>query len=212
MLLMPPICRFNFSISSSSFRPSFLVISRNSPRSLRRSRSMRWGDPIAHGAEVGEGSPKPALVYIKHAASSGFDLDGLLGLFLGADEEEAAPLLRQVPNELISLGEQSQRLLQVDNVDAVALRKNELLHLGVPPARLVSEVYAGLQKQLHAHYFTCPGLGVDDLLLHATFFPSPTACAPRKIDGDIPAEFTIQRDSGATVLNRVQPFRSYLAP
>jgi len=42
-----------------------------------------------------------------------------------------------------------QGLLQVDDVDAVALPEDEAAHLGVPAAGLVAEVDAGLQQLLH---------------------------------------------------------------
>jgi hypothetical protein len=47
--------------------------------------------------------------------------------------------------------EQTERLLQVDDVDAVAFAENVLLHLGIPALRLVSEVDAGLQEFLHCN-------------------------------------------------------------
>ena len=42
-----------------------------------------------------------------------------------------------------------ERLLQVDDVDAAALREDEAAHLGVPAARLVAEMDSGLQQLSH---------------------------------------------------------------
>src|SRR5262249_56333082 len=42
-----------------------------------------------------------------------------------------------------------QRLVQIDDVDAVALAEDEATHLRVPTARLVAEMDAGLQQLLH---------------------------------------------------------------
>src|SRR5207249_2998652 len=44
-----------------------------------------------------------------------------------------------------------ERLLEVDDVDAVPLHEDEALHLRVPTARLVPEVDPGLQELLHGY-------------------------------------------------------------
>src|SRR5699024_11014454 len=43
----------------------------------------------------------------------------------------------------------AQRLLEIDDVDAVALREDEALHLGVPTTGLVSEVDAAVEQLAH---------------------------------------------------------------
>ena len=50
----------------------------------------------------------------------------------------------EVLDELQRILEQVRRLLQVEDVDAVALAEDELLHLRVPAAGLVAEMDAGL--------------------------------------------------------------------
>ena len=57
-----------------------------------------------------------------------------------------SPRSDDVAHELLRELELAQRLLQVDDVDAVALGENEPAHLGVPPAGLVPEVDAGFQE------------------------------------------------------------------
>ena len=45
--------------------------------------------------------------------------------------------------------DETERLLQVDDVDAAALREDVAAHLGVPAARLVAEMDSGLQELAH---------------------------------------------------------------
>ena len=42
-----------------------------------------------------------------------------------------------------------ERLVQIDDVDAVALAVEEALHLRVPAPGLVAEVHPGLEQLLH---------------------------------------------------------------
>ena len=50
---------------------------------------------------------------------------------------------------VVRLLEQLLRLREVDDVDAAALAEDEAAHLGIPAARLVAEVDAGLQQLSH---------------------------------------------------------------
>ena len=52
-------------------------------------------------------------------------------------------------DEVIGLIDHVERLEQVDDVDAVALGEDELLHLRVPTTGLVAEVQACLQHVAH---------------------------------------------------------------
>ena len=68
------------------------------------------------------------------------------------------PTNRMVPpcatvwlDEVVGVVDVRQRLLQVDDVDAVALGEDEALHLGVPAAGLVSEVDTALEQLAHGH-------------------------------------------------------------
>ena len=74
---------------------------------------------------------------------------GLLGLLLGADEQDRAAVGDGLLDELVGPVDVGQRLLQVDDVDAVALGEDEALHLRVPAPGLVPEVDAALQQLLH---------------------------------------------------------------
>src|SRR5665811_1943813 len=77
-------------------------------------------------------------------------LDLFLALLLGADEEHAAATFCGLLEKGVGLVDEDRRLLQVDDVDAAALAEDELLHLGVPTARLVAEVDAAGEQVLHA--------------------------------------------------------------
>ena len=105
----------------------------------------------AHGLEVGEHAAQPAGVHIVHAHAGGLLLDGLLGLLLGAHEEDGLALLAQLTDEVIGLLQLLHGLLQVDDIDPVALGVDVGRHLGIPTTGLVAEVHAGLQQLLHRY-------------------------------------------------------------
>src|SRR4029077_8854669 len=102
--------------------------------------------------------------------------DRLLRLLLGADEQHCPAMGDGLFDELVRLVDKGERLLQVDDVDAVAVGENEPLHLGIPATGLVPEVGAAVKQLLHgynSHYrpFLCcrlsPGIGLR---------PGPGAC------------------------------------
>src|SRR5690606_32128355 len=108
-------------------------------------------EPLVHGAEVREHAAQPTLVDVGHADACGLLGHRLLGLLLGADEQDRAPVGDGLLDELVRAVDVRQRLLQVDDVDAVALGEDEALHLGVPAARLVPEVDTALEQLAHGH-------------------------------------------------------------
>ena len=69
-------------------------------------------------------------------------------LRLGADEEHVLAAQHDVARELLRDFDLPKRLLQIDDVDAVALGENEAAHLRVPTTGLVPEVDAGREKRL----------------------------------------------------------------
>src|SRR5205823_8993751 len=75
--------------------------------------------------------------------------DGFLGLLLRADEEHAAAVGDGLLDELVRAVDMRQRLLQVDDVDAVALGEDEALHLRVPAPGLMPEVDARVEHFPH---------------------------------------------------------------
>ncbi len=114
--------------------------------------------------EVGEHAAEPALVDVGHAALLGVRPDRILRLLLRADEQDRAVVRDEIPHERIRGLDPGQRLLQIDDVDAVALAEDEPLHLRVPTAGLVTEVDSGLQQLLHG----------DDGRVHDVSTPLPT--------------------------------------
>ena len=106
---------------------------------------------LVHGGEVGEHAAQPALVHVGHADAGGLVSDGLLGLLLGTDEEDRATVGDGLLDELVRLVDVRQRLLEVDDVDAVAVGQDESLHLRVPATGLMSEVGSTIEHLLHGY-------------------------------------------------------------
>ena len=102
------------------------------------------------GLEIGQGAAQPALGDIGLAAGLGRFLDGLLGLLLGADEQDLAALADGLAEEVAGRLELGERLAEVDDVDAVARVEDEGLHLRVPAPGLVSEMDTRFQQFLNA--------------------------------------------------------------
>src|SRR5690606_40576534 len=86
----------------------------------------------------------------RHADLLGVALDRVLSLLLGADEQDLAAVGDQVADEPVGDLDAAERLLEIDDVDAVALAEDEPLHLRVPTAGLVPEVDTGFQHLTHA--------------------------------------------------------------
>ena len=84
--------------------------------------------------------------WLQRFASSRIDV---LRLALGADEEDAPVVARELPHELGGLIEHLDRLLQIDDVDPASTTEDVPLHLRVPATGLVTEVNAGFEQLLH---------------------------------------------------------------
>src|SRR5699024_11518170 len=65
------------------------------------------------------------------------------------DEQDGAAVGDGLLDELVRTVDVLQGLLQVDDVDAVALGEDEALHLRVPAPGLVPEVHAALEELAH---------------------------------------------------------------
>ena len=126
----------SFSLRAISFfesvskRPSVAIASRS--RSRPR---LRW---IV--AKLVSRPPSQRSFDVEHPAALRFFGDDVLGLPLGADEEDRAAFGREAADELFGIAEQLYRLSEVDDVDAVTLAEDVFLHLRVPALRLVAEV------------------------------------------------------------------------
>src|SRR5207244_971973 len=88
----------------------------------------------------------PAMVHIGHAGRLRDVADRVACLLLGAHEQHGPAAMSEVAGERLRLREQRRGLQKVDDVDATALAVDETAHLGVPAARLVAEMNAGLQQ------------------------------------------------------------------
>src|ERR1017187_6870102 len=104
---------------------------------------------LLHGHPVGEQPAEPALVDVRHPRAIGLFGHGFLGLALGADEENRLAAGAQLSDELRRVLEQLERLLQVDDVDPIALAKNVFLHLWIPALGLMPEVNTRFEQLLH---------------------------------------------------------------
>ncbi len=121
---------------------------------------------LLHGAEVGERAAQPAVVDEELARARGFHLDRRRGLPLGSDEEHLAAVGGGLAQELERFLEALERLVEVDDVDAVALAEDEVLHLRVPAIGLVAEVGAGFDQRR-----TVSGIGVYAAAISLTISP-----------------------------------------
>jgi len=104
---------------------------------------------LADRAEVGERATEPAGGDEGHAAAFSFAADRFLRLFLGAHEENQSTLAHCVAHDLVGVVDLPHGLLEVDDVDAVALREDERAHLRMPAAGPVAEMDAGFEQLFH---------------------------------------------------------------
>ena len=76
-----------------------------------------------------------------------------LDLFLRPHKEDFFPFSDIVPYEEVGLLKQANGLFQVDNMNPLALGEDIPSHLGVPLARLVTEMHTGFQQFFHCQNF-----------------------------------------------------------
>ena len=74
-----------------------------------------------------------------------FFFKDVCGLPLGADKEDRFARSHGIPDEGIGLLHPREGLLQIDDVDTIALAEEKFLHLRIPAVGLVSEVHSGFQ-------------------------------------------------------------------
>ena len=126
---------------------------------LARLELLEQADALLDGDEVGEHATEPALVDVGLVGAGRLLGDRLLGLLLGADEQDLVAPGDGLADEFEGDIETLDGLGQVDDVDPVALGEDEGLHLRVPAAGLVAEVDTGLEQLAHGN-----GRHVRDLL------------------------------------------------
>jgi hypothetical protein len=91
------------------------------------------------------------MVDVRHAGALRLLGDDLACLALGAHEQDGAAVLRELTHVLHRVVVHRQRLLEVDDVDLVALAEDVVGHLRIPVPRLVTEMNAGLQHLTHGY-------------------------------------------------------------
>jgi hypothetical protein len=147
---IPPSERSSLSRSRFIWSSSFLV--RPEPATSSKSTSSSSLSRLRRSCTVWKlvsMPPEPALVHVRLAHAGRLLGDGLLGLLLGADEQHGAAAGDGVLDERERVVDVGQRLLEVDDVDAVALGEDEPLHLRVPAPGLVPEVDTALEQLAH---------------------------------------------------------------
>jgi len=110
-------------------------------------------DGLLQRGPIGQRAAEPAVIDKVRIAALGLFGDGFLGLALGADKQNGSALPGDVADEAAGFAEHFQGFLQVNDMNAVALPENVFLHFGVPAARLVAEMNAGLQQLLHGNFY-----------------------------------------------------------
>ena len=106
-------------------------------------------DAVPDRLEVGQQTSEPAVGNEVHSAALGVLLDRFVSLPLGPDKEYMFTVGPQIVEEVHGLPEELQGSLQVDNMNAVPFAEDVLLHLRIPPTRLVSEMDSRLQQLLY---------------------------------------------------------------
>ena len=116
-----------------------------------RRQLLQPGNGLLDGLEVGEHAAEPAPVHVGHAAALRRLAHRVLGRALGADEQDRAVVRSHAAAEVHGIEVQGKGLLEIDDVDPVAVAEDEGRHLGIPEPGLVAEVHAGLQHVTHRH-------------------------------------------------------------
>jgi hypothetical protein len=106
---------------------------------------------LTNSLVVGKHSTQPALIYKVHPTATSFFLDGFLGLLFGPDKKNTFSIGHGVFNKSIGLIKLLHRLLQINNINPIALHINIGSHLGIPPAGLMTKVNSCFQQLLHSN-------------------------------------------------------------
>ena len=99
-------------------------------------------DALADRGQIGQRSAEPALIDIKLSAGHRRFLDRFLRLLLAADEQNLAAAPRHFLQKIGRAMQLLHRLIEIDDVDRVALLENERLHLRIPALGLVTKMDA----------------------------------------------------------------------
>ncbi len=89
------------------------------------------------------------MIYIILATAAGRIRDGFRRLTFGADKQDPAATGGNIAQRAQCLMQHGNRLLQIENVYAVAHAENIGAHFWVPATGLMAEMNAGFQKLAH---------------------------------------------------------------
>src|SRR5688572_3884726 len=115
------------------------------------------------------------MIDIRRAAALRFFFDDFAGLPLRAYEQNRALVRGELTYELQRVLVERQRLLEIDDMNLVAMAEDERRHLGIPVPGLVAEMDATLQHFTHARCHKISSAG-----LRAAGGPPPSADNTRK--------------------------------
>ena len=101
---------------------------------------------LADSGEVGEHTTGPALSNVRHIDSCGLLGNSQFGLFLSSYKKDATTRLCDFFERFSSFVNFSNSLVEVNDVDTVALHEDVRSHSGIPLAFEVAEVAAGLEE------------------------------------------------------------------
>ena len=99
--------------------------------------------------KVGKHTAEPTGIYIVHADSLGFFLNGFLSLLFRSYEKNAVAGFSNVTNKHIRFFNLFNGLLKVYDVNAVSFGEDVFRHFGVPSSGLVSEVNTCFEQLFH---------------------------------------------------------------
>ena len=127
-------------------------------------------DTGAHGLEVGQHATEPTGVDIVLINSFRFFLDSVLRLLLGADKQDVLAVSREITDEVVGFLDLLYGLLQVNDINTIALRVDVGSHFRVPASGLMAEMDTSFEQAFHGYdYHLCVLLFV----LTSTPFISP---------------------------------------
>ncbi len=167
--LMPPKWRLSRSISSSIFRMSFFGHARELAALHGVLEAHQVVDAALDRRKFVSVPPSQRLLTKGMPQRPASDSMVSCACFLVPTNRMVPPWLTSVSDPLARLFKAADRLLQVDDVDAVTLGEYEGLHARVPAPCLVTEVRACLEQGFHAysrrHYIVVPLVRSDRRLL-----------------------------------------------
>ena len=101
---------------------------------------------LTNGRKVGHCAAEPSLVHVKLSTRRCRFLDRFLRLLLAADKQNLTTAPRNILKKISRALKLLNGLIEIDDVNLVALFENERLHLRVPTLGLVTKMDACFQQ------------------------------------------------------------------